>query len=110
MLVCPFWYDHPGFSRILMHAQRLPADRGPKTNGRGTAPNVRAWGARQAAIGLTFTYAFFSAEAAAYTAALIALLTRISGDVIQNLLDGCYWKLGIFLPVEGVACILLFLS
>ena len=86
------------------------AGRGPKTNGRGSAPNVRAWGARQAAIGLVFFYAFFSAEPAAYTAALIALFMRVLGDSVQNLLDGCYWKLGVFVPVEGMAILLIYLS
>ena len=50
--------------------------RGPKANGRGTAPNVRAWGARQFAVGAVFGFAAISGEVAAYQAALVALLAR----------------------------------
>ena len=71
---------------------------------------MRAWGARQAAIGMTFAYALFSGEEAAYTAALIALLTRVLGDCIQNILDGCYWKLFIFCPMEGLCGLLIYLG
>ena len=74
--------------------------RGPKINGRGTAPNVRAWGARQLAIGCVFWWAVYTQETVAYMGALIALLARATGDAIQNLFDGCYWKVALFLSVE----------
>ena len=61
---------------------------------------MRAWGGRQFAIGCVFWYALFSAEPAAYMAALVALLARASSDVVQNALDGCYWKVGLFACVE----------
>ncbi|EOD41477.1 hypothetical protein EMIHUDRAFT_420223 [Emiliania huxleyi CCMP1516] len=84
--------------------------RGPKANGRGTAPNVRAWGARQFAVGAVFGFAAISGEVAAYQAALVALLARCGGDVLQNLLDGCMWKVALFLGVEGVAGALMYVS
>ena len=59
---------------------------------------------------MVFAYAYLSQEPAAFTAALIALTSRVTGDVIQNLLDGCYWKLAIFVPVEGAAALGVYLS
>merc|ERR1711988_761443 len=86
--------------------------RGNKRSGRGTAPNMRAWGTRQLCIGVALFYGAFSGDRGSMATALIAFVTRICGDVLQCLLEGCYWKLAVFLPVEGVmACVLgLFLS
>ena len=80
--------------------------RGPKKNGRGTAPNVRAWGARQLTIGIPFWFALMTSELVAYQIAFLCLLTRICGDIAQNVLDGCYWKVGLFLSFEGLALFL----
>ena len=44
----------------------------------------------------------------AFITALVAVFARVTGDVIQNILDGCYWKLAVFVPVEGVFCFLIF--
>ena len=74
--------------------------RGPKANGRATAPNVRGWGGRQFAIGAVFFFAYFSGELVAFQAALIALCARACSDVVQNLIDGCYWKCFLFGSVE----------
>ena len=65
-----------------------PARRGPKNNGRGSAPNVRAWGARQLTIGMVCLYAFLSGEVAAYTAMLVAVTSRVtplSGTIVSVL-------------------------
>ena len=77
--------------------------RGPKRNGRGTAPNVRAWGARQFTISITFWAALMTYEKVAFQIAFLCLFTRICGDILQNLLDGCLWKVGLFLGFEGFA-------
>ena len=77
--------------------------RGPKRNGRGAAPNVRAWGARQATISLPFWFALMTYEKAAFQIAFLCLFSRICGDIVQNLIDGCYWKVGLFLGFEGFA-------
>ena len=87
-----------------------PARRGPKNNGRGSAPNVRAWGARQLTIGMVCLYAFLSGEVAAYTAMLVAVTSRVTGDVLQNIIDGCWWKLAVFVPVEGLMAGLLYMA
>ena len=84
--------------------------RGPKKDGRGTAPNVRAWGARQCAVGATMIYALIVQQQVAFTCATVAVFARVTGDVIQNVLDGCYWKLAIFVPVEGIFCFLIIYS
>ena len=70
--------------------------RGPKKNGRGTAPNVRAWGARQLTISVPFWFALVSFQKIAFQIAFISLITRITGDILQNFLDGCYWKILVF--------------
>ena len=31
-----------------------------------------------------------------------------AGDILQNILDGCYWKCGLFLGFEGPALIMLY--
>jgi hypothetical protein len=84
--------------------------RGPKRNGAGTAPNVRGWGARQLTIGMVCLYALLSGTLEAYKAALLAVAVRTSGDVMQNLLDGCYWKLSFMVPVELGLATLLYVS
>ena len=47
-------------------------------------------------------------EKVAFQIAFLCLLGRISGDIIQNALDGCYWKCGLFLGFEGPALIMLY--
>lgn len=84
--------------------------RGPKRNGAGTAPNVRGWGARQFTIGMVCLFAFLSGTLEAYKAALLAVTVRTSGDIVQNLLDGCYWKLSFMVPVELTMAGLLYVS
>ena len=74
--------------------------RGPKANGRASAPNVRGWGVRQLSIGCVFAFAYYSGEIVAFQAALIALCARACSDVVQNLIDGCYWKVALFGSVE----------
>ena len=84
---------------------RVPRCRGPKRDGLGTAPNVRAWGARQLTVGMVLLTALLLQEKGAFTTAKVAVFTRVTGDVIQNVLDGCYWKLGVFskgLPGSGL--------
>ena len=82
--------------------------RGPKKNGRGTAPNVRAWGARQATLAVPYVFALMTGEQIAYQIALVCLVGRITGDILQNILDGCYWKVGLFLGFEGPALFMLY--
>ena len=84
--------------------------RGPKSNGRGAAPNVRGWGVRQLAIGSVFAWAVYTQEVAAYQAAFLALGVRATGDAVQNLFDGCMWKVAFFLGVEGAIAGYLFFN
>ena len=84
--------------------------RGPKSNGRGKAPNARAWGARQLTLSVPFWFALMSSEQAAYQIAFLCLLTRIVGDMVQNFLDGCYWKVGLFASFEGLALFMVYSS
>ena len=84
--------------------------RGPKRNGRGKAPNVRAWGARQATISVPFWFALVTGEQVAYQIAFLCLLTRIIGDMVQNAIDGCYWKVGLFASFEGLAFFMVYSS
>ena len=69
---------------------------------------MRGWGARQLAIGMVLLTALILQEKGAFTTALVAVLARVVGDVLQNILDGCYWKLAVFVPVEGVFCFLIY--
>ena len=57
---------------------------------------------------MTLLAALLLQDKGAFTTALVAVFTRVSGDVAQNLLDGCYWKLAIFIPVEGAFCFLIY--
>ena len=52
--------------------------------------------------------AMAAAEQIAYQIALVCLVGRITGDILQNILDGCYWKVGLFLGFEGPALIMLY--
>mmetsp|Transcript_14684 Transcript_14684/g.49379 ORF Transcript_14684/g.49379 Transcript_14684/m.49379 type:complete len:157 (-) Transcript_14684:140-610(-) len=78
--------------------------RGPKRTGRGTATNVRGWGARQVTVSVPFWFALMTGEKVAFQIAFLCLLSRICGDYASNLLDGCYWKLAPFTVFEGFAC------
>ena len=68
---------------------------------------MRAWGTRQLSVGVGLWYGAFSGDRGSMATALVVFFTRICGDVINCLLDGCYWKLGVFLPVEGVMAVIL---
>ena len=57
---------------------------------------------------MTLLAALILQDKGALTAALVAVLARVTGDVFQNILDGCYWKLAIFIPVEGAFCFLIY--
>ena len=94
--------DTATFKAIPLIETSKPFFRGTKSNGRGAAPNVRGWGVRQMAIGSVFTWAVYTQQVAAYQAAFLALGVRATGDALQNLFDGCMWKVGLFLGVEGV--------
>ena len=39
---------------------------------------------------------------------LRAAAGRAAGDILQNILDGCYWKCGLFLGFEGPALFMLY--
>jgi len=84
--------------------------RGFKRTGRGTAPNIRAWGVRQTAIGVGLWYGAFAGNWGAALCAIIVMGARVGGDIIQNILDGCFWKVGIFVFVEGVVALIVGLA
>lgn len=66
--------------------------RGPKRNGPEKAPNVRAWGARQASLSVPYWTALVVGDKLVYQVAFMCLFSRICGDILQNLIDGCMWK------------------
>ena len=44
----------------------------------------------------------------AYQIAFMCLFGRICGDIMQNLLDGCMWKAGLFVSFEGFALTMIY--
>mmetsp|Transcript_18392 Transcript_18392/g.54649 ORF Transcript_18392/g.54649 Transcript_18392/m.54649 type:complete len:158 (+) Transcript_18392:216-689(+) len=83
--------------------------RGPnKRTGRGKAPNVRAWGARQLTVSVPFWFALYTGELLAFQIAFACLLTRICGDIAQNAIDGCWWKVALFAGFEPVPVLALY--
>ena len=39
----------------------------------------------------------------AFQIAFLCLFSRICGDILQNAIDGCYWKVFLFAGFEGFA-------
>ena len=55
-----------------------------------------------------YFFAVITAEKVAYQIAFLCLIGRITGDIIQNLFDGCYWKVAFFIMCEGLALVLVY--
>ena len=59
-------------------------------------------------LAVPYVFALVTGEQIAYQIALVCLVGRITGDILQNILDGCYWKCGLFLGFEGPALFMLY--
>ena len=46
----------------------------------------------------------------AFQIAFACLLTRICGDIMQNALDGCWWKVALFVGFEPIPILGLYLT
>ena len=73
-----------------------------------TASAAATAGWAEATLAVPYIFALVTGEQIAYQIALVCLVGRITGDILQNILDGCYWKCGLFLGFEGPALIMLY--
>ena len=85
----------------------LPFDNGFKSG--DFAPNVRAWGARQAALSISYFYALKSGEHAAYRITIMLFAGRLAGDIIGNALNHNWMMMGFFIACIPLPCLGAFL-